>query len=166
MLSSAISPVFFLVFGFVLTIVLQAWFVRRLSHLRGKTRESKDLCDRLHAEATALVETVSEFNRGLESNTTSEQMLEREIEALQSKMAAAAGEGEMASPTETDETDNQVGREPGAGPPAAPGEVQDAATHESSAGAPAVPPETQGAAQGPPPTRATPEHSGDETAQT
>ena len=81
-----ISPIFPLVFGFVFTIVLQAWFVRRMSHLRGSLKERKREYDRLHAEATALGQTVSEFKHGKESNSVSVQALEREIEELREKV--------------------------------------------------------------------------------
>ena len=156
-----ISPVFFLVFGFVLAIVLQAWFVRRLSYLRGKTRESKELCDRLHAEATSLAESVAEFSRGLDSNTTSVQMLEREIEELKAKIAGlegAPGEGETGSGEAADQ-----GAARTSPPPAAtdhPPVNQDVNTD-----APALAPPIEGAETVPPETSASTERSGDESGQ-
>ena len=123
MLNMALSPIFFLVFGFVLTIVLQAWFVRRLSYLRGKTKESKGHCDRLREEAGSLAEAVTEFKRGLESNTTSVQMLEREIEDLREKIAAftgESGEGEPPGPAAAARSDEGRGEEATVNPAIAP----------------------------------------------
>ena len=87
MIYGSIPLVFFLVFGFILAIVLQAWFVRRLSYLRGKTKENKDHYDRLHQEAVSLTEAVTEFDRGIDSSKISVQVLEREIEELEQKIA-------------------------------------------------------------------------------
>ena len=144
---SPISPVFFLVFGFVLAIVLQAWFVRRLSYLRGKTRESKEQCDRLHAEATSLAETVAEFSRGLDSNTTSVQMLEREIEELTTRIANLEGE-----PVDAENTSGAAATEPtgDASEPAEPDASRDGERPDVNGGEPAVPPAAPEGAPAPP----------------
>ena len=171
MLNTSISPLFFLVFGFVLAIVLQAWFVRRLSYLRGKAREGKDRCDRLHAEATELSEAVSEFDRGLDSNATSVQMLQREIEDLRAKIAdlgAAEGAEEPAGQAA------DLSAEPNAGQDSAPaGEAgaaseppdQDVMSHASSDGPGTVPPPAEATREGPPETSTQPEFAADEPAQ-
>ena len=75
-----------LVVSFVLVIVLHAWFVRRLTRYHERAHAVKEDSDRLHAEVAELAETVDELSRGKDSNATTLQVLEREIEEIQEKI--------------------------------------------------------------------------------
>jgi len=75
-----------LIVSFILVIVLHAWFVRRLTGLHDEVRERKSEYQKLHAETVELAESVGELDRGKDSNATSIQALEREIEDTKIKM--------------------------------------------------------------------------------
>jgi CHASE3 domain sensor protein len=72
-----------LVVGVILVIVAHAWFVRRLSRWRDRSRQVRETFQRLHAETLELAETVDELERGKESNAVSIQTLERESEEIE-----------------------------------------------------------------------------------
>ena len=71
-----------LVVCFVLVIVLHAWFVRRLSALKEQARADELEYHKLRMEMIALSESVSELDRGRDSNQVSILALEREIEEI------------------------------------------------------------------------------------
>jgi|APSaa5957512622_1039677.scaffolds.fasta_scaffold32287_2 uncharacterized protein (DUF342 family) len=75
-----------LIISFILVIVLHAWFVRRLTGLHEQVRECKSEYQKLHAETMELAESVGELDRGKDSNATSIQALEREIEDTKIKI--------------------------------------------------------------------------------
>ena len=75
-----------LVICFVLVIVLNAWFVRRLNGLGDKVHTAKEDGDRQRKELTELTEAIDELNRGKDSNAVSTQVLAREIEEIQEKI--------------------------------------------------------------------------------
>ncbi|MFH1567969.1 MAG: hypothetical protein ABIL09_08195 [Gemmatimonadota bacterium] len=81
-----VSPAVVLVFGFVSLIVLQAGFVRRLTHLRARSQECKTAYDKLREEVVSLSEQVSSLDRAVDSNGVSILALERETESLQKQI--------------------------------------------------------------------------------
>jgi len=75
-----------LIVSFILVIVLNAWFVRRLTALHEQGRERKSEYQKLHAEMVEMTEAVGELDRGKDSNATSIQVLKREIEDTKIKI--------------------------------------------------------------------------------
>ncbi len=71
---------------FILVIVLQAWFVRRLSNLHDQAQGAKSEYNRLRSEMMELSETVGELSRGRDSNEITLKTLEREIEDAKVKI--------------------------------------------------------------------------------
>ena len=92
--TSASSPLILLVFGLVLVILLQAWFVRRISQLTARHKERKGTYGRLRVEAAELAEEVSGLDRARESSVASVAGLERETQELQGRIDAFVAEHE------------------------------------------------------------------------
>lgn len=78
-------PVVMLVFGFVFTIILQAWFVRRISRLSTAHQDRKETYDQLQKDLMKIAEEVADLRRATDSNTVSVTTLEREIEEAEKK---------------------------------------------------------------------------------
>jgi uncharacterized protein (DUF342 family) len=107
-----------LIISFILVIVLNAWFVRRLTGLHEEVRECKNEYQKLHAETVELAESVGELDRGKDSNVTSIQALEHEIEDTKLKIREFLAEhqelgGEFGVPDE--EEDGEVEEKEGEG---------------------------------------------------
>ena len=84
--ASAFSPLTVTVFGFVLLILLQAWFVRRITRLTASHRERQNTYRKLAAEAADLAEEVVGLDRARDANTASIAGLERETQELQERI--------------------------------------------------------------------------------
>ena len=100
----ASSPLILLVFGFVLLVLLQAWFVRRIAQLTTRHKERKDTHGKLRAQAAELGEEVASLDRAGESGATSITGLERETQELQERIDAFVAEHEGPTPTTTTST--------------------------------------------------------------
>ena len=83
-----------LIIGFVLVIVLQAWFVRRVSTLKERARDTKNLWQRLRNEATELAQRSAEMKRGISNNVASTEHIRAEIEATKSSIRSFLEEHE------------------------------------------------------------------------
>ncbi len=105
-----------LIIVFNIVILLQAWFVRRLSRLRDQAHDAKTEYHKLHSEVVELSEMVNELSRGKESNEVSQQTLKREIEDIEGMIQnfleeheelreqyEVKKEGSGAGPSKTDE---------------------------------------------------------------
>ena len=92
--ASASSPLILLVFGLVLVVLLQAWFVRRITQLTTRHKERTGTCHKLRAEAAALAEQVAGLDRARESSVASVAGLERETQELQGRIDAFVAEHE------------------------------------------------------------------------
>ena len=94
----ASSPLLLLVFGFVLLVLLQAWFVRRITQLTARHKERQSTHRKLGTEAAELADEVAGLSRAGESGATSIAGLGREIEELQKRIDAFVADHETAAP--------------------------------------------------------------------
>lgn len=114
----ASSPLLIIVFGFVLLILLQAWFVRRITQLTARHQERKVSYRKLGAEVAELTEEVTGLDRASESNVASVAALERETQELQGRIDAFVAEhGDkvmVPAAAESESTDEEGNAESGA----------------------------------------------------
>ena len=110
---SASSPLLILVFGFVFVILLQAWFVRRITQLTARHQERKAAHRKLGEEAAELADEVTGLDRANESNVASIAGLEREIQELQERIAAFTAEhgAKILAPAASTSTDEDGGED-------------------------------------------------------